>query len=175
MNISEIVIVIILVIPTILILFFWKKQLEQDELLSLSMNKKENSIEQLKITLPLQITAYERLIVMLERLKPTGLVMRINKPGFNSVKMQLELLGAIRSEFEHNVSMQMYVSDIAWELVVKAKEETVAIVKKAAMSNGVHESVIKLNTEIFRLEQETENKLINLAINNLKKEVRKLY
>lgn len=171
---NEIIILVLLLIPTILILVFWRSQLINEKKEDVNSAKIAILTEKNKITLPLRITAYERLIVMMERFKPTGLVMRTNKGGMNSFQMQLELLSAVRKEFEHNISMQMYVSDISWELVCKAKEETSDIVKKAASIHGANESVVKLNTEIINLEKRGHNKIINLAISNLKKEVRQL-
>lgn len=171
---NEMVVLIILIIPTLLILFFWWKNIEKEQNEKEKLAELTRLTEKQKITLPLKITAYERLIVMLERLKPTGLVMRVNKGGMQSYQMQLELLSAIRKEFEHNISMQMYVSDIAWELVVKAKDDTANLIKKAASIHGAHESLIKLNTEILNMEKQGKNKLINLAIATLKKEIRNL-
>lgn len=171
---NEIIVLIILILPTLLILFFWWKNLESEKQDKNKLAKMATLTEKQKISLPLKITAYERLIVMLERFKPTGLVMRTNRGGFNSYQMQLELLSAIRKEYEHNVSMQMYVSDIAWELVVRAKNDTADLVKKASSVHGAHESLIKLNTEILNQEKKGENKLINLAIATLKKEIRTL-
>ncbi|MFT5921606.1 MAG: hypothetical protein ACI8TS_000937, partial [Flavobacteriales bacterium] len=77
--------------------------------------------ELMKQSLPLQLKAYERLTIMLERITPSNLVLRVNKGNMNGGQLQLELLKAIREEFEHNTSMQIYVSDMAWEMTKVAK------------------------------------------------------
>ena len=93
-------------------------------------------IELLKQSLPLQLKAYERLTIMLERITPSNLVMRINRGSMNGSQLQLELLKAIREEYEHNISMQVYVSDGAWEMTRIAKEETLQLIKIAATKVG---------------------------------------
>lgn len=129
-------------------------------------------IELMKQSLPLQLKAYERLTIMLERITPSNLVMRINKGTMNGAQLQLELLKAIREEFEHNISMQVYVSDGAWEMTKVAKEETLQLIKIASTKVGPEGSSMQLSKEIFDLENKTGNSAIKQAINALRKEAR---
>ena len=129
-------------------------------------------IELMKQSLPLQLKAYERLTIMLERITPSNLVMRINKGNMNGGQLQLELLKAIREEFEHNISMQVYVSDGAWEMTRVAKEETLQLIKIAATKVGPEGSSMHFSKEIFDLENKTGNSAIKQAINALRKEAR---
>ena len=76
---------------------------------------------------PLKIQAYERIIIFLERINPNSLVIRVNKNGMNSRQLHSELITAVKTEYEHNLSQQIYVSYGAWELVKNAKEEDILI------------------------------------------------
>lgn len=129
-------------------------------------------IELLKQSLPLQLKAYERLTIMLERITPSNLVMRINRGSMNGSQLQLELLKAIREEYEHNISMQVYVSDGAWEMTRIAKEETLQLIKIAATKVGPEGSSMQLSKEIFDLENKTGNSAIKQAIKALRNEAR---
>jgi len=83
-------------------------------------------------TLPLKIQAYERLVIYLERINPNTLVVRTNKNGMSAHQLQLELIRAIKAEYEHNLSQQIYVSAGAWELVKTAREELIKLINISA-------------------------------------------
>lgn len=168
---NDFVIILILVFPSVLLAILWwsttKKERENQskiELLKLQTEK-------LKTTSSLKISAYERLIAMMERFKLFGLVMR-NNEGIGSSQLQLELINAVRSEFEMNVSMQMYISDLAWKQVNKGKDQTIESIKKAGIVSGVDATAIKLKQEIFKEEDRHKNTELQKAIDILKKEVK---
>ena len=77
---------------------------------ALAGSKKNQSV-----VLPLRLQAYERMALFLERIDPNQLVMRIHTPGLTVSQEQNLLLTAIRSEFEHNLSQQIYISDPVWQ------------------------------------------------------------
>ncbi|MCC6690973.1 MAG: hypothetical protein IT235_05525 [Bacteroidia bacterium] len=82
---------------------------------------------------PIRLQAYERIILFLERISPNSLVMRVNKPTITSRQLHSELVAAIRAEFEHNLSQQIYMSASAWEMVKNAKEETTKLINLLAI------------------------------------------
>lgn len=84
------------------------------------------------IVLPLRLQAYERMALYLERIEPTQLVMRIHAPGLTVAQEQNLLLTAIRSEFEHNLSQQIYISNPVWKQICNAKDDITEIVNTVA-------------------------------------------
>ena len=84
------------------------------------------------IVLPLRLQAYERMALYLERIEPTQLVMRIHAPGLTVAQEQNLLLTAIRSEFEHNLSQQIYISNPVWKQICDAKDDITEIVNTVA-------------------------------------------
>lgn len=82
-------------------------------------------VERIRISLPVRLQAYERFILFLERTSPQNLIMRMHKPGLSAGEFHQQLLQAVRDEFNHNLSQQLYVSSHAWELVKNAKEEII--------------------------------------------------
>ncbi len=97
--------------------------------------------------------------------------MRLNSPGLNSGQLQLECLKAIREEFEHNLSMQMYISEKTWRHVKAAKEETLELVKIAGSKVAPGATGMDLAKAMLELEHETKNTHLDLAIDMLKAEV----
>jgi len=77
---------------------------------------------------PVRLQAYERVVLFLERITPNSLVMRVFKNGMSGKLLQSELIKSIRSEYEHNMSQQVYMSNQAWELVKTSKEETIKLI-----------------------------------------------
>jgi hypothetical protein len=126
----------------------------------------------MKTYFPLKLKAYERLIFFVERMSPQNLIHRVNRGSMTSAQLQLELLRAIREEFEHNVSMQMYVSDQSWQLVAATREEVSQWIREAASKVGPKASGLELSQHILQLESKKQTNLSKLAIASLKKELR---
>ncbi len=78
-----------------------------------------------KETRMLRLQAYERMVLFLERISPASVISRVMDPEMVNHELQLAMIRAIRSEFEHNLSQQMYISSDAWHLIVSAKDEII--------------------------------------------------
>jgi hypothetical protein len=78
----------------------------------------------------LQLQAYERLILLVDRIALPNLIQRANQPGLSAREMQSLLTLSIRQEFEHNITQQIYVSAGAWDAVRNYKEQNLLIVNQ---------------------------------------------
>src|SRR6201996_53781 len=83
-------------------------------------------------TRQLQLQAYERLILLTDRIALPNLIARVNTPGLSARDMQGLLNQSIRQEFEHNITQQIYVSAEAWGVVRDYKEQNQLIVNQVA-------------------------------------------
>jgi hypothetical protein len=83
-------------------------------------------------TLPLQLQAYERLILLADRIALPNVISRENQPGVGLKEMQFLLVNSIKQEFEHNITQQIYVSNEAWEAVRNLKEQNIHIINQVA-------------------------------------------
>jgi hypothetical protein len=79
------------------------------------------------VILPIRLQAYERLVIFLERINPNSSLHRVRMMGMSASDLQLALVANIRSEFEHNMAQQLYVSEDAWKMVKTVKEEMVKL------------------------------------------------
>jgi hypothetical protein len=78
----------------------------------------------------LQLQAYERLILLTDRIALPSLIQRVNQPGLSAREMQSLLTLSIRQEFEHNITQQLYVSPEAWDAVRNYKDQNLLIVNQ---------------------------------------------
>lgn len=125
-----------------------------------------------KISLPVRMQAYERLVLLLERIEPAGLLVRTNQPGMNATQLQSALIQSIRSEFEHNLSQQLYVSTKAWEMVRNAREETIKRINTAAMKLTPEATSTDLASLILINDMDAEQSAVKGALDLLKSEAR---
>ena len=83
-------------------------------------------------TRQLQLQAYERLMLLTDRIAIPNLVGRVNQPGFSAKQMHLLLTQTIRQEFDHNITQRIYVSPESWDAVNKFKEQNLLIINQVA-------------------------------------------
>ena len=125
-----------------------------------------------KISLPVRMQAYERLVLLLERIEPAGLLVRTNQPGMNAALLQSALIQTIRSEFEHNLSQQLYVSSKAWEMVRNAREQTIKRINTSAMKLTPEATSTDLASLILIDDIDAEQSAVKGALDLLKAEAR---
>jgi len=83
-------------------------------------------------TIRLRLQAYERLVVFIERMQPRQIIPRIYEHTMTVRDLEQAILFNIRTEFEHNLSQQIYVSRQVWETVKSVKEQEVNMVIQIA-------------------------------------------
>ena len=119
---------------------------------------------------PIRLQAYERIILFLERINPNSMVMRLNKTG-GAATFQGELLKTIRSEFEHNLSQQIYMSSKSWEAVLQAKEETIKLINVASARVNADSGAMELAQAIITVASQLTDLPTKQAIDTIKKEI----
>lgn len=130
-----------------------------------------NKLKSDKDLFPLKVQAVERLVLFLERVRPDSLVIRNSAIGIKPQQLQLKLLKAIREEFEHNLTQQVYISPMSWSLVKASKEYVTKIINQSAdmvTPNTTSEDFSKI---VLEKNISSGNNVIDEAIKQLKKEV----
>ncbi len=164
------------VLPSIIVFltaFFVLKSFFNNE-----MKKLEQQIrsESRKDTLPLRLQAYERLSVFLERISPVNLIPRTIQPGMNAQMLKQALVQAVRMEYEHNVSQQIYVSTNVWRTVSIVKDEIIKDINVLSASLPPDAPAKELSKRILEHYLESEHVLpTQQALDLLKVEVKKLF
>ncbi len=121
-----------------------------------------------------RLRAYERLTLLLERTQPEAMILRLDLQGMNNIELQSKLLQTIRSEFDHNVAQQIYVSPEAWAMVKNARENLVRVINGAAAQVQPTGSAMQLAQKLIELYSALPTTPTEAALNCLKNEVKTL-
>ncbi|HPD64990.1 MAG TPA: hypothetical protein P5050_02830 [Bacteroidia bacterium] len=127
-----------------------------------------------KDALMLRMQAYERLILLMERISPAAVVLRLSKNNQTAKDLHLQLIGTVKAEFEHNIAQQLYVSKETWQMVVASKEETVRLFNMSKEKCKENDNAIVLAKIILSDCQPTQD-LISKTIDLIKQEAQKLF
>jgi len=135
-----------------------------------SRQKLEIEKSRQEIIFPARMQAYERVILFLERSTPESLIRRVLKSSMSARLFQSDLMATVRSEYDHNISQQVYVSAKSWHMVKTATEETIRLINVAASklpstatATELAENILQISTQIGKLPT-------HVAIEHIKKE-----
>ncbi len=128
-----------------------------------------------KQTTPVRLQACERLLLFLERIHPESLIIRENSNGLNNLQLQQKLIIAVRTEFEHNLAQQLYVSDETWLKIKNAKNSIVQLINTEATQVANEDPSIVLSKAIIESHMQQQKPAIEVAISALKAEVQVLW
>jgi hypothetical protein len=146
--------------------FLIKQFLEKEELL----HQHQRKLDIQKTILPVRLQAYERLILLMERISPASLILRVSQPGMSAAQLQSALTQALREEFDHNLSQQVYVSSRAWEDVKSAREELIRMINTSASALPADATGADLAAQVFTLSLQPGKQTLQFAIDQLKQE-----
>ena len=133
--------------------------------------KQELFLNNQKEITPIRLQAYERLIIFLERIHPESLIVRENVAGMNNQQLQQKLIAVIRTEFEHNLSQQVYVSAELWKDIKSAKESILQLINSEGSQLLPTDSSLGLSKAVIESHMQIQNSQIEKTIAALKKEV----
>ncbi|HEY2721536.1 MAG TPA: hypothetical protein VGI82_07415, partial [Chitinophagaceae bacterium] len=124
---------------------------------------------------PLQLQAYERLVMLTERISLPNLISRANQPGTSAREMQSLLLDSIKQEYEYNMTQQIYVSPVAWEAVKNLKEQSMLVINQVAAALPAEATGMDLNRILLDvMMKQQKGQLHSIVLEALNYEARKL-
>ena len=126
--------------------------------------------ENINLTMRLRMQAYERLSLFLERINPSQLLLRIAPPSTSKQDYATLLAHQIQTEFEHNLTQQIYVTAETWNMILKAKNSTVQMIRK----NAIREDIADANKlrEAIMIELTEVEAPSSIAISFIKEELK---
>jgi hypothetical protein len=155
----------------ITVYLFLKKQ-QDKEMMSLKLELRK---ERQTFFLPNRTDAYQRIVLLMERLHPNNMVMRLHNPGLPAKAFQTELLKAIRDEYDHNVAQQIFISQKGWDMVKSSKEEIIKIINLAGTQMEATSLSTDLASKIFEIVSEVGKLPSEIAVEYLKAELQELF
>ena len=117
--------------------------------------------------------AYERLVTFAERTSFSALIDRMQGGNLTADQLAEVYKEAIRTEFEHNISQQIYVSETAWQVVVDLKDQHLFIINELlnAISREENGKVLIEAIKMF-LDADPNASIQPMVVEILKKEAR---
>ena len=166
---------LLIAIPSGIIIFFaaWyfiKPLLMQN----LNFQRIELRKASIQHTLPLRLQAYERSVLFIERINPSNLFVRLHSPGMSAAQLHQLVLAEIRFEYQHNISQQLYISNDAWNIIKRVKEDTINLVNQSISNLHPEASAVDLSKVIFNRLSEVEENPFDLALLVLKRDIQEL-
>ena len=125
-------------------------------------------------TLKLKLQAYERFTIYAERSSLKNLVSRTSSSGMTVVDLQIALLDTLRSEYEYNVSQQIYISPEMWKAIGNLKEQNIFIINQIAATLPSEANAIELSKRVLEYVASTNAELNTVVLSALQFEAKRL-
>ena len=125
--------------------------------------------------LPLRLQAHERLIIFTDRINPANLLVRLHQQGIGIGTLQAGILNEVRSEYQHNITQQLYIDSITWNVVRKLKDDTIAMINNAVQGLPVDSNGIELSKAILQHMASIDENPYDLTIELIKKNMQKIF
>ena len=127
------------------------------------------------MTKPLRLQAYERLVLLCERIALPNLISRVNQPGLSAREMQFLLVESIKQEYEYNASQQIYVSETAWNAVRSLRDQNLLMINTIGKSLPAEATAGDLNRNLMEAMMQEEKAAIHtFTANTLNAEAKKI-
>ena len=133
--------------------------------------RQELILQNSRTVTPIKLQAYERIVLFLERISLESLLVRVSSSGMTASQLHLSLLSTIRSEFEHNLSQQIYMSQQAWEVVRNARSNMIKIINGEAEKMPANATGMSLSKQLLEKIIELEKEPTRAAIDYIKGEI----
>ena len=111
----------------------------------------------------------------MERISPENLVLRVHKPGMSAKLLQDNLIITVKTEFEHNIAQQIYISSSTWEVVKKVKEDIIRAINIAGAQLPSDATGVAFGQKLFEVMSKLEKSPTHVAISIVKNEIRQLF
>jgi len=137
--------------------------------------KQKLNIENSKRLIPLRLQAYERLVLLMERISPQLLIPRVFKKDLTPEKFHYLLIQNIKQEYEHNLSQQIYVSDDVWNAVRDAKENIIRLINTISSDPKYNDNIQKMSRLIIEAYSSVDETPTDRAIKLIKNELQEIF
>lgn len=122
----------------------------------------------------LQLEALERLTLFTERAGLKNLVSRIPSAGLYAAGIHAEMVDALKTEYEYNISQQIYVSPEVWNAVTRLKDQNIYIINQLAATLSPDASGIDLSKRILEYSMTKDAELNRIVLDAIQFEAKKI-
>ncbi|GAB4091626.1 DUF7935 family protein [Flaviaesturariibacter terrae] len=125
--------------------------------------------------LPLKLTAYERLVLLCERISLPALIGRTAAADLSAQEMRYVLVENIKQEYDYNASQQIYVSEAAWSAVRNLRDQSLLVINQVAGMLPPDARAGDLNKKLLEVMMQQEGTALHTAaLETLNDEAKKI-
>ena len=149
MHFNFIFYLLFLTIIALVVIFMttYKKQSQVDVL----KLQNEMNLQKQAYFLPSKLEAYQRCILLLDRISPANLCLRTLQTQLSARAQQSLLIKTVRDEFEHNIAQQLFVSAEGWQILIQSKEEVLRVINLASSTLSENSTATELAAKILEI------------------------
>ncbi|MFN8251296.1 MAG: hypothetical protein U0V75_05385 [Ferruginibacter sp.] len=125
-------------------------------------------------TIKIRLQAYERLTLFAERASIKNLVPRTHAENASARELQLALIQSLNSEYEYNLSQQIYVSPELWKAVTKLRDQNIFIINQVAGALPVNASSLDLSRALLEYAANANAEIGKIVLDALQFEAKKI-
>lgn len=166
--------ILFVTIPALLVLLtaylLIRKTIENDR----EKRRHEIILQNSSTITPVRLQAYERLTLFLERISIESLIMRTHQHGMDAKKLQSSMLGTIRSEYDHNLAQQIYITPQTWEVIKSARSNTIKLINTISEKIPPTASAPELSKNLLEAVMEMDQEPARVALDFLKAEISRM-
>jgi hypothetical protein len=126
-------------------------------------------------TLPLRLQAYERVVLFIERINPSSMLLRLNGSADTAAELQAIIMNEVRSEFQHNITQQIYLSARVWAVVKRVKEDTLSVINNAVKALPADTSALELSKTILVHLSKLDDDPYEMALSLIRQDMEELF
>ncbi len=133
--------------------------------------------ENQKISLPLRYQAYERLVLLLERIHPEQLISRNPASQLSAIQYKDRLIIDMQTEYQYNQTQQIYVSQDIWKVLLQIKGQMKILFTELAeaLPESATDQDFILAMYQFLHDTPSEKVPVNVGLKYIKNEVSKIH
>jgi len=151
--------------------YLFKPYLDKSERLQILELKKAADNQ----TLPLRLQAYERVVLLIERINPASLLIRLNGTAYSAAELHQLAVQEVNNEYQHNITQQVYISSRAWAVVRRLKDDTVNILNSTMRSLPENATGLDLSRALLTQLSQVENNPYEVAATLIHKDLEELF
>lgn len=150
MDTTTWLILLIIAVTAVAVLYFMRADKNEKTMENNKKTTPTHPVSGSPETLRLKLQAYERITILTERIGLTNLISRFNHEGFTARQLQAALIDSIKTEYEYNISQQIYVTPQIWDAINNLKEQNIFIINQITAALPADASAMDLSRAIIQ-------------------------
>jgi hypothetical protein len=120
----------------------------------------------------LEMQAYERLSIFVERAGLRNMVTNAEVRGTSAAIFHGVLIQNLKQEYEHNISQQVYVSKEIWQAITKLKDQNIYVLNQLAAMLPPQATSLDLSKRVVEYSIAQPTELHNIVLDALQHEAK---